>query len=269
MGTRVRFTAGTFTTIFGGGTDNSATPQSLSGGSVATPGNLIAIGYRTEQTNIGRVPLSGTDASGLAYSHAGTYIAYGGGLLDFWYGIATANNSGQNFVFTLNGPNADNSQVLMWEFGGIAASQAGIQNNSATAEGVTSHGSGSVTPSNAIGVIIALSYRSNGDYTDDVNFTEETTGSDNFYAGYILDAPTSARALAYTSVDPEGAASKIVSFVGAATARVMRPAGTIGTGGMQRMGGGMQGRADHSARHSASPSAHLSARRSARPELRA
>lgn len=215
MGARVRFTAGTSGNLFAGTSTSAGTPTSLAGGNVAVTGNYIVVGYLTQNDN--RNASSVADAAGTSYTAIGSTLHGAAGSVHLFRGVVAANNAGQTVVVTLDGNNTDKSQVLVWEVSGLNASQVGITTDADATENVTSHGSGPITPADAVGFIIAISDRTNGDYTEDTNFTEETTGDDNFYAGYIASPPAAARSLAYTSVDNEFAVTKIVAFVGAAS----------------------------------------------------
>lgn len=213
MATRVRYAATAAGNITASGADTSPTPLSLAGGNIAVIGNLIIVIYESQNDN--RVPTSVADTAGTTYTAIGSAQQGGAGYVHAWWGVVAANTAGQNIIITLSGAQGDKTRVGAWEVSGLSTSQAGLTTSSAASENTAAHGSAAVTPANATGFLIAISSRTNGDYTEDGDFTEESDGDGNLYIGYIANPPASAQTFSFASDGNEFSVNKVFALEGA------------------------------------------------------
>ncbi len=226
MAARVRYAVSSFADLFGG--TNTSSGVSLAGGNVAVTGNYIIVKFLTQNTF--RTVSSIADTAGTTFTQAGTAVQDGAGTAAIYYGTVAANSAGQNVVVTMSGNLTDSSLIEVYEVSGLDASQASISVNGQANNATQTHVTGNVTPANANGIIVCNMLRSNASWTDDATFTEETTGSDNAYSSYYLNAPAAAIQVSNTSDINRNSVSKIVAFVGASAGGGVKTLTLLGVG---------------------------------------
>lgn len=193
--------------------DGIAAPESLP--SVATAGNLIIVAVLS--ANGSRFVDSIDDDGTTSYTKldtGGNPQAGDAGSIEQWFGIAAGAGAGQNIVVTLSGASADSGFISISEFDQANADQSGRTDNGAAVAGGTTHNSGDVTPAGSNNVVVACQSRTNGDWTEDTDFTF-TLSTSMFKVGYISNA-VGATGYNTSSGDNEFSVMRIGAYVGAA-----------------------------------------------------
>lgn len=179
--------------------------------SAVSSGNLVVFTGMNESRSISTI--TGTNItysiSGLNRNQAGA-----GYQESQWKGVATGSVTSSQVV--ISGAGAPDNCICFYEFTGTQTDQSGATTNGSVNNAVTAHNSGSVTPPTADNVVVASTYISGNDATQDGAFTQLTTGNTSFFSGYILQSAATAQENNVTTVGSRYSAMSISAFAGTA-----------------------------------------------------
>lgn len=212
------------------GTNANTTSLSCPGSAAAS--SWIVVEFITE--SVVRSVISVADAAGSVYSRLGTTQNGDGGSVDIWFAPRIGATSGDSIVVTLDGTTSAVSYIGVHEIAGLAASQVAAQYAQSALAANDSHGTTGLVPSNATGILIAVSARTTGTYAEDLRYTEnDLTNATAFLGTKLNPASGVSFGLYFGSTGNEASVNKLLWLAGAvddsstSTPRLYAPDGSI------------------------------------------
>jgi hypothetical protein len=203
--------------IFGDGTETITLPGSV------TSGNLVVVAVCSEYSTAANRNAAVPTASNITFSRIGSTVYAPTGFICLFRGVATGAFTAITCTSTAGDGvtpaniGSDNSWIWAGEFSGNAASQTPVY-SSATPSGTQTHASGSVTPSSAENLFVAVTSGTSATWTPDANFTTDANGlvSDALHRRILYRIQSAATAQNFTSTSDINRDSAVVlaSFQG-------------------------------------------------------